>query len=327
LRTNLRVTGVVAAGAIVASVPWVGWHTLIAPVIAGAVFNVIQSTVTRWDRPEYPLAIGWLLFQIAIAVGFAMAASRPVFALPLFVLMVIGSGAMFPVRIVFAGLAATAVLVTLTALHLNAHAVLHNPAFVALPLALLGSVGLIGWAVQQSAIYHRSTRIVDPLTGLLNRAALDARTAELAHQSELTGEQISVLIGDLDGFKAVNDSFGHAKGDEVLVEVAERIRRHVRAFESVFRFGGDEVTVLVAGVGTDGAADLARRLGDAVRDSPVCGCEITMSFGIAASMPGDPFDFDEVFRRADAALYAAKRDGGDGVKVAGFARLYAVAAA
>ena len=137
-----------------------------------------------------------------------------------------------------------------------------------MPLTLLFSIALLGTTVGQSALEHRGAAVVDKLTGLLNRTALDSRAAELEHQVTLSGEPLALILGDLDGFKAVNDLHGHAIGDVVLCEAAVRMRAQVRAFDSIYRLGGDEFVILLPGVEADGALELGERLRHAVRDEP-----------------------------------------------------------
>ena len=158
----------------------------------------------------------------------------------MFVLVVPGMGAIFPRRGVIISTALTAALIVGSALYVDAHAVLANPALVAFPLALLGTTALIGSAVGRSAVSHRGASVVDELTGLLNRSALHTRLAELGVRAELTGQDVAVVIGDVDRFKRINDTHGHAAGDAVLEAIATRIRSCLRTFESAYRIGGEE---------------------------------------------------------------------------------------
>jgi diguanylate cyclase (GGDEF)-like protein len=315
LSRNFRRTAALSFAAIVASVPWFGPLLLVPPVIAAAVYNLIQIRLERMRRPEFALITGWLVMQSGIAFGFMLSRHSPLFALPLFLLMVIGSAAVFPQRAVLLGVATTALLLMAAAITLGADQVRTTPAIVILPLVLLGIIALTGSAVGRSSIHHRAAAVVDDLTGMLNRAALTARAAELMHQTRVTGESVAVILADLDHFKSINDRHGHPRGDAVLQEVAYRIRKHLRAFESIYRLGGEEFAVLLTGCGTDDAAHAAERIWSAVHSEAVDGLPVTMSCGVAATAPGEPFDFDAVFARADAALYAAKRSGRDCVRV------------
>jgi len=161
---------------------------------------------------------------------------------------------------------------------------------------------------------------VDPLTGLPNRVLFEDRLQHAVRRSERAEERISerkqprlaVLFVDLDGFKPVNDSFGHAAGDAVLREAALRLRRAARDSDTVARVGGDEFVLLMEEVG--GVADcvtLARRLVDVLAQPFVVAdrrLEISGSVGIVVYP--DQGHRDKLMANADAAMYAAKRAGG-----------------
>jgi diguanylate cyclase (GGDEF)-like protein len=316
LRAVFRGAALIALVGILIAGPWYGWLVLIPPVVVGLAYNAMEFRLERLRRPEYALAVGWLAFQVSIAAGFCLSTGAPLFALYLFMTMVIGSSAVFPARGVVVGVAFTAVLMIVVAFNRAPVLVGHHPAILLLPLAALVAIACTGWAVGQSAIDHRSASVVDHLTGLLNRTALEARSAELAVQTAQTGEPVAVIVTDLDRFKAVNDNHGHTVGDIVLREAAYRIRKCLRAFESAYRFGGEEFVVLLAGVDDREAAAVAERLWDAVRTEPMNGLPVTMSVGVAASAAGERFDWAAVFARADAALLQAKNDGRDRVQLA-----------
>ncbi|CAM3858390.1 putative bifunctional diguanylate cyclase/phosphodiesterase [Roseateles saccharophilus] len=168
----------------------------------------------------------------------------------------------------------------------------------------------------------RRRTFVDPLTDLPNRKLFEDRLAHAVaiHKrlDDRPGERahgtLAVLFIDLDGFKPVNDSFGHGAGDLVLTEVARRLGQSARAGDTVARVGGDEFLLLMEDVGT--VADctaLAARLCEALRAPIKLGgqaIEISASIGIAAA-PGHG-ERDRLIAHADAAMYAAKRAGGNG---------------
>ena len=126
------------------------------------------------------------------------------------------------------------------------------------------------------------------------------------------------MIGDVDRFKRINDTHGHAAGDAVLEAIAARIRTCLRTFESAYRIGGEEFAILLSGVEAGEAAEVAERLRQALRSEPVNDLRVTMSFGVATLSPAGGFDEEELFARADAALYRAKSSGRDRVCVDGF---------
>jgi len=169
---------------------------------------------------------------------------------------------------------------------------------------------------EHEQLAHMATH--DGLTGMANRRLFRTRLEEALEGSE----PVAVLFLDLDRFKPVNDRHGHATGDLVLVEVADRLRQTVGGAGLLARLGGDEFTALVPG-GAAVAEAIASRLITAVDQPirlgpPVDGdISIGLSVGIAVGLPGaDP---SQVLAEADAALYAAKGDGGGSIRIAGAA--------
>ncbi|WP_299955407.1 bifunctional diguanylate cyclase/phosphodiesterase [uncultured Modestobacter sp.] len=162
----------------------------------------------------------------------------------------------------------------------------------------------------QSALAHQASH--DPLTELPNRAQALQLTAAALSRGQRSGSMTGLLFVDLDGFKAVNDSLGHAAGDDVLCEVAVRLRDAVRAGDVVCRLGGDEFVVLVEGVDDERTlVELAERLIDAVSGPLLVGgqpASVGASVGVAVSRDGvtDP---DVLLVEADTAAYRAKRHG------------------
>jgi diguanylate cyclase (GGDEF)-like protein len=146
----------------------------------------------------------------------------------------------------------------------------------------------------------------DPLTGLGNRRMLDERLRYEVNRHRRQEAAFTVLVFDLDGFKAVNDRFGHDAGDEVLREVAAALTEVVRAQDTVVRLGGDEFCVLAPQTDADGAAHLEERVHDALSriSSSVAG--IGASVG-AAIFPLDGEEPDRLLAVADAVALERKR--------------------
>jgi diguanylate cyclase (GGDEF)-like protein len=157
--------------------------------------------------------------------------------------------------------------------------------------------------------------LVDGLTGLANRrAASDALHAE-AVRAERLETPLSVVLADLDGFKDVNDAYGHAVGDEVLRAFAAVLRETLRESDVAGRWGGEEFLLLLPGADGEGAAQLAERIriGLANRSIPsVPDLRVTASFGVAEYV-GESTS-EQLVAAADSALYQAKRDGKDRVE-------------
>jgi diguanylate cyclase (GGDEF)-like protein len=162
---------------------------------------------------------------------------------------------------------------------------------------------------QREAARHQSLH--DSLTGVLNRLgtmkALHAAIADLARN----GGALGLAVIDLDRFKRINDTWGHAAGDDVLVESVRRIRATVRPYDHVGRIGGEELLVVAPRCDADGLRRLAERLRAAIADTP---CEtragpidVTASLGLSWVETG--YDADKMLADADAALYRAKSGG------------------
>ncbi|MBN1174009.1 MAG: GGDEF domain-containing protein [Micromonosporaceae bacterium] len=182
----------------------------------------------------------------------------------------------------------------------------------------------VALALASAALAQEMTRraTLDPLTGLGNRTLLwDRLSQALASGPAPNGRRTALLLLDLDGFKEINDTFGHATGDEVLRLVSERLGRCCDSpMTTVVRLGGDEFVVLVertAGVGP--VSSLAERIIAAITlPMPVCGrmVSIGVSVGVALSGP-DVHLPDDLLRHADTAMYVAKRRPGSGYTVQG----------
>jgi diguanylate cyclase len=153
--------------------------------------------------------------------------------------------------------------------------------------------------------------LLDPLTGLGNRAAFEVALADAVERAVKSGTSLAVLYCDVDRFKAINDSHGHAAGDAVLVAIARRLGEAVRSDDRAFRLGGDEFVVLLGAVTSQQTAvQLALRIERAVA-APIDlpggkTVETGLSIG-AATYPDDGMSPQALLRRADAAMYQDKR--------------------
>lgn len=157
----------------------------------------------------------------------------------------------------------------------------------------------------------RSLAHTDALTGLPNRRGLNERLA-VALQQCSPGHMLAVYLLDLDGFKQVNDRFGHDVGDGLLLAVGARLQTQVRSSDVVARLGGDEFVVLATGLDSDAAAQqLGAKMLAACHESFTVGgqrCDVGMTIGYALA-PFDGRDAGDLLRRADAAMYVGKQSG------------------
>ncbi len=158
--------------------------------------------------------------------------------------------------------------------------------------------------VQVEQIQRRSA-VLDVLTGCLNRRSFEDHAAELDAQARLTGAAVAIISFDIDHFKAVNDEWGHAAGDQVLENVAYVARKQLRRFELMFRVGGEEFVVVLPDMGSAAALTVAEKLRSSIETTSAGGISVTASFGVAVGSDG----IDEVLARADAWLYNAKKLG------------------
>ena len=178
------------------------------------------------------------------------------------------------------------------------------------PLALILAVAIFSVALMRSDAEHRTRAVLDPLTSMLNRTALEGRARELAEQSAITGEPVGMIVADLDELQGRSTTPTATRmGDAVLRNVAYVIRKQLRAFDLAYRIGGEEFLVLLPGAREAQCLAVAEQIRAAVEAESTEGVRVTLSCGVAGSKPGRRFDYEGVFAECDAALYAAKHQG------------------
>ena len=183
--------------------------------------------------------------------------------------------------------------------------------------ALRTLAGQASIAMDNVHLHHEAQRLstTDPLTGVWNFRYLSMSLAREIERSTRFDRPLAVLMLDLDHFKLVNDLHGHARGDEVLRELAQRVQEVVREVDTFARYGGEEFVVVLPETTVDGAAQLAERICHAVRRTPFrhqaeVPLDITISIG-GAAFPEHGSTPTTLMRSADKALYAAKAAGRD----------------
>jgi two-component system, cell cycle response regulator len=155
--------------------------------------------------------------------------------------------------------------------------------------------------------------VTDGLTGLHNRRYMETHLKALAEQATANGRPLSVVLVDIDNFKSINDTYGHAAGDNVLREFAIRFRRNTRGIDLACRFGGEEFVIVMPDTGLERACHVGERLRECIACEPFkadgdAWLDVTASVGIA-TLDQAQGSLEGLFKRADQALYVAKRGG------------------
>jgi diguanylate cyclase (GGDEF)-like protein len=171
------------------------------------------------------------------------------------------------------------------------------------------SVSMSSLSHEQQTRELRARADRDPLTGLLNRAAFMPLALLEERRVSRGGEPAALVIADLDNFKSVNDTHGHAAGDQVVCDFATACNAAVRASDLVGRIGGDEFVLLMPGASAARAARITADIRTRLATARTASDPVTASFGIATLRAGD--SVDSALARADSALYAAKAAGRD----------------
>jgi diguanylate cyclase (GGDEF)-like protein len=181
--------------------------------------------------------------------------------------------------------------------------------------SLLATVGFMLVAMNRLRVQLEQQSLTDPLTGLLNRRAFLNAHQEEREKMLRTGGLLSLVLIDLDHFKAINDTYGHVKGDEILVDFSTRAAGLLTRRNHFSRWGGEEFAILVPGSRPEDVFDLAEALRSriALNDEPSLPA-YTCSIGIACSVTGDA-TIERLVKDADEALYRAKRNGRNSVEL------------
>jgi diguanylate cyclase (GGDEF)-like protein len=171
-------------------------------------------------------------------------------------------------------------------------------------------------SIYRARLFEQTERLAttDGLTGVTNHRTFQARLEEQLAQAQRYGKKLSLILCDIDHFKAVNDRYGHPMGDVVLKGVARTLVAEARATDAVARYGGEEFAIVMPETDAAGAQVIAERIRQRVKALAFATdrgpLKVTLSLGVA-SVPGDAATKTELIERADACLYHAKRSGRD----------------
>jgi diguanylate cyclase (GGDEF)-like protein len=178
--------------------------------------------------------------------------------------------------------------------------------------ALSAYAGHAAIALSNARLVERLARQAaeDPLTGLANQRAFREACASEFSRAARVADSVSIVMLDLDRFKAINDEHGHTYGDQVLLAVADVLRGSIRTHDTAARLGGEEFAVLLSGADTDSALEIAERVRSSIAGIPVVGPRLSCSAGVATATPPGLAPAD-LLEQADHALYEAKRLGRD----------------
>jgi diguanylate cyclase (GGDEF)-like protein len=289
----------------------IGKHFL-ALMLAVVVLPLALDALALRRRKRPPIAYGWLLLPVAAAIATSLLEHG-----------VHGAMWCYPAIVfcyfVLPGWQATAGAVSLVAmasalvLHiLGAPTMLRFATSAAMSIVFLNIIlGVVGQL--QRKLYEQAT--TDPLTGALNRRQMDVSLAEAIEHARRGGHAVSLLLFDLDHFKAVNDRHGHAVGDQVLQRIVALVQERARRTDRLFRLGGEEFALLLTRTRAADAMRVAEQLRGRVAQADWPGrAAVTISVGVAELRQGQTQD--AWLKAADDALYRAKAEGRDCVRAA-----------
>src|SRR3954452_12996049 len=315
IRRARTITAVAIAGTLGAFAPAYGWWADLFFAVCAANMGTLDRRIARSARPQLHIASSIVLIQGILAASVALSGGPESLALPWIVLPTAFSRARFRGAVVGADVVLGIALMLAATLGTDPSQFVHHPPPVLVTSVLIISITAIVYVLSAAEVEQRGEAVLDHLTGLLNRTSLERRFEELAEQAALTDEPISLIVLDIDRFKAINDEQGHARGDDVLRDLAYVVRKQLRSFELVYRLGGEEFLVVLPGTTPHEAAAVAERLRSTLEQALPGGLAVTASFGVAGAVGAARFD--DLFAEADAALYRAKDRGRNRVEVAG----------
>jgi diguanylate cyclase (GGDEF)-like protein len=290
------------------------WHPVLLLLFAcvPVPLLLLDRGLHRAERPERLVAGAQVFFALLMLFGVALSGGVRSPILPWIAIPVVTAAGRFRVRVFLLAFALAVLGLIGAVLAASAQATWSHPQDLIAILALLAALVASQQPLLSAEQRWRRDAILDPLTGLLNRQGLQGRFEEIAEQARLTSAPVSLVACDLDKFKELNDTYGHSRGDAVLKDIAYLMRKELRAFELIYRIGGEELLLVLPGAEAEAAHRLAESIREVIRESRPAGLPVTASFGVSSAM-GSDIEFGPMFEAADAALYTAKAAGRDQV--------------
>lgn len=283
--------------------------TLLRPARVGAVYAVTSVGYLLVAVLEIPRAVAWgdMPFHLTLWLTMNVLVSYLVFGTRLGTAVNLGS-----------------VLTMIVSVLMNGPVEASNMADWVTAIIVLGGTGLIAFNVmafiEQNLSAHQQTsqRLQaarkDALTEVLGRSATEEELERSIERALKNRAPLSIIVTDIDHFKRVNDVHGHGTGDDVLRSFGKRLRRSVSTSGGqVGRWGGEEFLVILPGMARPDAVAVAERLRAEVAGEPIAGLNVTASFGVG-SLRGQEDSAEDLFARADSAMYNAKRNGRNSVR-------------
>lgn len=294
--------------------PVYGWLCML-PLVAAVLAYVSTDVRLRSLRHPERWVIGtWAFAELMILLTIALADGPRAYLLAVPIVPMVGVTMIVGRRVALACAAGLAAALCAVAALTMWPEVAELPPILIAPVVLIFASAFASFGALDGGFISRRTTVVDPLTGLPNRVALQTRATELAAQARIAGERVALIVVELDDVAAICDEHGGDVADAVLAEAARRLRSEPGS-DTVCRFGGSTFVALCPGVTRVSAVAIAERLRTAVRATPVDDIVINASLGIAVYR-GDAFDFAQLYARGAAAAAYARAHGGDTVCLA-----------
>ncbi len=298
----------------IAAVPVYGWVCELPLVLAVLGYGINERRMRSLRHPERWTIGTWAFAELMILLMIALADGPRQYLLAVPLVPMVGVMMVMGRRIALACASGLALGVCAVAALTMWDEVVASPPVLIAPVALIFAGVFVSMGALDGTFVSRRTEAIDPLTGLLNRVALQTRTTELAAQARAAGERVALIVVELDEFRAIRAQHGAATADAVLAEAGRRLRTEAGS-GIVSRFDGATFVVLCPGATRVAAIANADRLRDAVAASPIDDVTITASLGISVYR-GGAFNFAELFARGVAAASAARDAGGDRICLA-----------